>query len=250
MKLLTIRTKKRKKVMQLSIFNKALDTLDKINDKFSLEQLNNKSRDKLVNEKIIPMLDGAGIPLSYEEVESFAVPLNILMMPNALATAINLKGFIFANDDEVMKDNKILSSLTPILKKIDNINIRYNGHPPSQYLKMDTYMSNEEMEALGLTNEERAYYIKVLFSSKKSTSDIPPNLRPYIYTEKDKHTLVFKRRMPEELRKEFSLFFFKFYTIGTKEYPTFREYNNSPLDLEKELRCEKELLNSFMDKEG
>lgn len=229
----------------MSLFDKIKETIDTSTSKisnFNLEQINDKTRDKILNERFIPMLKNNGFSLTYDEVESLNLPLSFLIMPTALTKAFNEDKFEIVEDSKVIRDNMILLQLTPILKKIDNINARFNGKPPAKYFRMDTYMSNETMKELGLTNQDRNYYISILFNSKKTTSDIPINLRPYIYTKKEEHRLVFKRRIPEKLRKQLELFYLKFYTLDLKDYPKFKESDNSPIDLENELLLEKEFL--------
>ena len=229
----------------MSLFDKIKETIDTSTSKmsnFNLEQINDKARYKILNERFIPMLKNNGFSLTYEDVESLNLPLSFLIKPTTLTKAFNEDKFEIVEDSKVIRDNMILLQLTPILKKIDNINARFNGKPPAKYFRMDTYMSNETMNELGLTNQDRNYYISILFNSKKTTFDIPINLRPYIYTKRNEHRLIFKRRIPEKLRKQLELFYLKFYTINSNDYPNFKESNNSPIDLENELLLEKEFL--------
>lgn len=228
----------------MSIFEKFKNTINKTTNSvsnFNLEQVNDKTRYKILTERFLPMLENNGFSLTYEDIEILQIPLSMLIMPSSLTKAFNEDKFQIVEDSIVLRDNKILSEITPILKKIDNINARYNGKPPAKYFRMDSYMSNETMQKLGLTNTERNYYISILFNSKKTTSDVPQILRPYIYTKKDEHRLIFKRRIPQILKKELELFYLKFYTIGTKDYPKFKEFNNSPDDLYIELLNEKKI---------
>lgn len=223
----------------MSIFDKFKSTFNNLNlDEYNLEKINNKTREKTIKERFIPMLQNNGFELTYEDVETLQLPLNMLIMPSGLTKGFNTTKLVYCSNEEALKTNKILTHLTPILRKIDNINKRYNGKPPAKYFRMDTYLSNEEMVQMGLTNEERNYYVSILFNSKKTTNDIPKNLRPYLYTKKDTHTLCVKRQIPEKLKKEVEMFFLNFYTLGTKDYPIFKEFDNSVEDLENELRNE------------
>lgn len=223
----------------MSIFDKVKTTIDNMNlSEYNMENLNNKARNKILNENFLPMLKNNGFDLTYEEVETLQIPLGMLMMPNALTKAFNETKLDFCSNENAIKANKILTQLTPILRKIDNINERYNGKPPAKYFRMDTYISNEEMLEMGLTNDERNYYVSILFNSKTTTDDIPKNLRPYIYTKKEQHCLVLKRKIPEKFKKEAELFYLKFYTLGTKDYPKIKEFNNSIENLEDELNNE------------
>ena len=223
----------------MSIFDKVKTTIDNMNlSEYNMENLNNKARNKILNENFLPMLKNNGFDLTYEEVETLQIPLGMLMMPNALTKSFNETKLDFCSNENAIKANKILTQLTPILRKIDNINERYNGKPPAKYFRMDTYISNEEMLEMGLTNDERNYYVSILFNSKTTTDDIPKNLRPYIYTKKEQHCLVLKRKIPEKFKKEAELFYLKFYTLGTKDYPKIKEFNNSIENLEDELNNE------------
>lgn len=227
---------------------KITDKLSSLSDKVSLEKLNDKTRLKVLNEQFIPMLQSYDFDLTLEDVESFNFPLNKLMMPSSLVNGFNMGKPIFEEDKSVLRDNKILQELTPILRQIDTINIHYNGRPPSKYLRMDTYMSNEKMQELGLTNQQRNYYISILFNSKKTTSDVPYMLRPYIFTKKAEHKLVFKRAIPLSLKKQAEMFFLEFYMTNPNDYKSFQEFDNHVDDLDKELREEYNyLVNSLQD---
>ena len=116
------------------------------------------------------MLRNNGFSLTYDEIETLNIPIHLLIMPTALSKALNENKFEISDNDLALKDNNILLQLTPILKKIDNINIRFNGKPPAKYFRMDTYISDDKMKELGITNDERNYYISILFNSKKTTS--------------------------------------------------------------------------------
>lgn len=215
--------------------SKITDKLSSLSDDFSLERLNDTTRLKVLNEQFIPMLKNNGFDLTLEDVESFNFPLNKLMMPSSLTNGFNIGKPNFADNESVLKDNKILSQLTPILKQIDLINQYYDGKPPAKYLRMDTYISNEKMQELGLTNQQRNYYISILFNSKKTTTDVPYILRSYIYTKKEEHKLIFKRPIPLSLKKETEMFYLKFYMTNPKDYDKFQEFDNHVDDLEKQL---------------
>ncbi len=217
---------------------KTSQTIDKLNEtsnNFSLEKVNNQTRSKVLNERFLPMLKNNGFNLTYDEIESMNFPLNKLIMPSGLTSGFSKGKPPFVSNENAKRDNELLLQMTPILKQIDLMYEHYEGNPPSKYLRMDTYMSNERMKELGLTNEQRNYYISILFNCKKTTDNIPVKLRPYMYTRKDEHRLVFKRGIPEFLRKEVEIFYVQFYMTNPKEYPKFREYDNYVDDLEKEL---------------
>lgn len=226
----------------MSLFDKIKTTTDNIN----LENVNNKTRMKLIS-NIISMFKNYDLNLSYEEIETLNIPLHILMMPNKLVSAFKNFNFLFVEDDLSLVDAKILLELTPILMKIDNINERYNGRPPSKYFRMTTYMSDEEMKKFNLTNDERTYYIKTLFNSKITTMDIPKNLKSYIYTDKN-FNIVFKRRMPNRLKKEFAMFFLQNYTIGLSNEKR-KEVKNTSTDLNVELLQQIDFLNQELPQE-
>lgn len=216
--------------------SEAINKMSQKSEEFSLEKVNTQTREKILNERFLPMLKNNGFTLTYDEIEEMKFPLNKLIMPNGLTS-----GFIkgkpqFISNETAKRDNELLLQMTPILKQIDLMYEHYEGKPPSKYLRMDTYMSNERMKELGLTNKQRNYYISILFNCKKTTDNIPMKLRPYMYCRKDEYRLVFKRGIPEFLRKEVEKFYIQFYMTNPKEYPPFREFSNYVDDLEKELK--------------
>lgn len=216
--------------------SQTIDILSEKSEEVSLEKANTQARNKILNERFLPMLQNNGFNVTYDEIEDMHFSLNKLIMPTGLTSGLQKGKPPFITNEAAKRDNDLLLQMMPILKQIDLMYEHYEGKPPSKYLRMDTYMSNEKMQELGLTNDERNYYVKVLFNCKKTTDNIPHKLRPYMYCRKDEHRLVFKRGIPEFLRKEVELFYIQFYMTNPKDYPKFREFNNYTDDLEKELR--------------
>lgn len=218
----------------------------KINDKikgFNFDNVEEKAKENALD-KFMPILTNNNIPLTKEDIKSLNIPVQYLLMPNNLVNAINSDKEIIKieENEKVLFETQLILRLLPILSKIENINKRYDGRPPSKYFRMDTYLSNDEMESLKLTNEDRTYYIQVLFKSKLETEDVPKILSPYIYTHQDIHKLIFKRNIPKALEKEFWSFYVKFYLTTSKNYPTKRMKNTTTDDLDISLKKEIEFL--------
>lgn len=214
----------------------AIDKMSEKSEEFSLEKVNIQARDKVLNERFLPMLRNNGFSLTYDEIEELKFPLNKLLMPNGLTNGFTKGKPPFVSNETAKRDNELLLQMTPILKQIDLMYEHYEGNPPSKYLRMDTYMSNEKMIELGLTNEQRNYYVSILFNCKKTTDNIPMKLRPYMYCRREEYRIVFKRGIPEFLRKDVEKFYLSFYMTNPKDYPIIREFSNYTDDLEKELR--------------
>lgn len=230
--------------------SQTIDRLSEKSDEFSLEKVNTQTRNKILNERFLPMLKNNGFDVTYDEIEEMHFSLNKLIMPSGLTTGFTKGKPPFVSNENAKRDNELLLQMTPILKQIDLMYEHYEGKPPAKYLRMDTYMSNERMRELGLTNEQRNYYISILFNCKKTTDNIPVKLRPYMYTRREEYRLVFKRGIPEFLRKEVELFYIKFYMTNPKEYPPFRQFDNYVDDLEKELKeAGKEIEKCFTNKD-